>query len=97
MIRYLIGIVSNALLPFAFACYLALNRRWWAGVVLLMLLFYPIALSKLAFFAPAWIVMLLVLSKFFDTRTTTILSLLLPILVGVILIARSDASFAHLL
>jgi hypothetical protein len=87
VIRYLIGIVSNALLPFAFACYVALNRRWWAGAtLLLMLLFYPIALSKLAFFAPAWMVVLVILLKFFDTRTTTILSLLLPMLIGVILI-----------
>ncbi len=53
IIRYLIGIVSNALLPFAFACYLALNQRWWAGVtLLLLLLFYPIALSKIAFLHP---------------------------------------------
>ena len=31
-IRYLTGIVSTVLLPFAFACYLALNRRWLAGL-----------------------------------------------------------------
>jgi hypothetical protein len=86
-IRYLIGIVSNTLLPFACACYLALNRRWWAGVTLVfMLLFYPITLSKLAFFSTAWIVALLVLSKIFESRITTILSLLLPMLIGVILI-----------
>lgn len=86
-IRYLIGIVSNSVLPFTLACYLALNQRWWAGVVLvLMLLFYPITLSKLALFAPAWIAALLVLSKFFEARTATVLSLLLPVLVGVVLI-----------
>ena len=33
-IRYLTGIVSTVLLPFAFACYLALNRRWLAGLPL---------------------------------------------------------------
>ena len=39
---YLIGIVSNSVLPFTLACYLALNQRWWAGAVLvLMLLFIP--------------------------------------------------------
>ena len=56
-IRYLIGIILSALLPFAFACYWALGRRWSAGTALvLMVLFYPITLSKFSFFAPAWIV-----------------------------------------
>ncbi len=93
ILRYLIGIVSSALLPFAFAGFLALNRRWSAGLaLLLMLLFYPITLSKLAFFAPAWIVMLLILSRLFEIRVATILSLLVPLLVGVILIAIVPAS-----
>ena len=93
-IRYLIGIVSNSVLPFMLACYLALNQRWWAGVVLvLMLLFYPITLSKLALFAPAWIAALLILSKFFEARTATVLSLLLPVLVGVVLIVTVPTAF----
>ena len=87
ILGYLIGIVSGALLPFAFACYWALNHRWWAVVTLLLLvLFFPITLSKLAFFAPAWIVGLLILSRMFGTRITVILSLLLPVLIGVTLI-----------
>jgi hypothetical protein len=86
-IRYLMGIASTALLPFAFACYLALNRHWHAGAaLLLMLLFFPITLSKFALFSAAWMVALLALSKIFESRVTTILSLLLPMLVGVILI-----------
>jgi len=92
VLRYLIGITSNALLPFAFACFLALNHRWWACVtLLLMLLFYPIILSKLAFFASAWIVALLILSKIFGSRISTILSLLVPTLIGVILIVTFPA------
>ena len=87
-IRYLTGIVSTVLLPFACACYLALNRRWWAAVpLLLMLLFYPITLSKFALFSTAWIVILLVLSRIFEPRAATILSILLPMLLGVILMA----------
>ncbi|WP_213770042.1 hypothetical protein [Bradyrhizobium sp. dw_78] len=82
-IRYLIGIVLSVLLPFAFACYWALNRRWSAGAtLLLMLLFYPITLSKFSFFAPAWIISLLVLSKIFEPRPTAVLSLFLPLLLG---------------
>jgi hypothetical protein len=71
------------LLPFAFACYWTLNRRWAAGAnLILMVVFYPITLSKFSFFAPAWIVALLVLSKIFEARMTTVLSLFLPLLLG---------------
>jgi hypothetical protein len=87
-IRYLTGIISTVLLPFACACYLALNRRWWATVpLILMLLFYPITLSKFALFSTAWVVILLGLSRILEARTTTILSVLLPMLLGVILMA----------
>jgi hypothetical protein len=87
-IRYLTGIVSSVLLPFACACYLALNRPWWAAVpLILMLLFYPITLSKFALFSTAWIVVVLVLSRIFEARAATILSILLPMLLGVILMA----------
>jgi hypothetical protein len=86
-IRYLTGIVSTVLLPFACAGYLALDRRRWAAVPLvLLLLFYPITLSKFGLFSAAWIVMLLVLSRFFEARTATILSVLLPMLLGVIML-----------
>jgi len=87
-IRYLTGIVSTVLLPFAFACYLALNRRWWAAVpLLLMLLFYPITLSKFALFSTALVVILLALSRIFEPRAATILSILLPMALGVVLMA----------
>ena len=87
-IRYLTGIMSTVLLPFACACYLALNRRWWAAVpLLLMLLFYPITLSKFAFFSTVWVIVMLVLSRFFEPRIATVLSVLLPMLLGVILVS----------
>jgi hypothetical protein len=87
---YLIGIVSNVLLPFAFACYFTLNYRWRAfAVLLLMILFYPITLSKFAFFAPMWILTLLIFSRFFEPRISVVLSLFLPMAVGFILIVWS--------
>jgi hypothetical protein len=91
IVRYLIGIVSSALLPFAFACFVLQSKFWRAGVVLiLLLLFYPITLTKLTFFTPVWLVGLGLLSKFFESRATAILSLLLPMLAGVILIILFD-------
>ena len=87
-IRYLTGIMSTVLLPFACACYLALNRRGWAAVpLILMLLFYPVTLSKFALFSTAWVVILMVLSRIFEPRAATILSILLPMLLGVVLMA----------
>lgn len=94
-IRYLTGIASTVLLPFVFACYLALNRRWWAILPLvLMLLFYPITLSKFALFSTFWMIFLLVLSRVFEARTALIVSVLLPMLAGVIIVATIPDRYA---
>jgi hypothetical protein len=90
-LNYWIGITSNALLPFVFACFVALRNHWRAGLALiLMLLFYPITLSKLAFFTPVWLVAIAYLSRIFEVRTTVVLSLLVPMLLGVIVVALFD-------
>lgn len=86
-LNYLVGIVRGALLPFAFAGFV-MRKAWWraGAVVLLLLLLYPVTLSKLALFAPLWLVGIAVLSKLFAARTVAILSLLGPILLGLILL-----------
>jgi hypothetical protein len=85
-LRYAIGTTSNALLPFAFACFVARRKRWRAAAaLLLLLLFYPITLTKLVLFAPFWLLFLTLLSRFFDAKTSVVLSLFLPISFGVIL------------
>ena len=87
-LSYAIGATSNALLPFAFACFVTRGNRWRAAaVLLLMLLFYPVMLTKLALFAPFWLLFLALLPRFFDVRTSVVLSLFLPISAGVILAA----------
>jgi hypothetical protein len=86
LLNYMIGITSTALLPFVFACYVlrsAFVRA--AAVLLLLLLFYPITLSKSAFFAPFWLVYITVISWALGSRVAVLLSLTLPILVGIIL------------
>lgn len=86
MTAYLIGITTSALLPFAFACYFERRQYWWAGVPLLLsLLFYQVTLSKLSLFTPAWLVVIALLASILKTRTSVILSLLLPMLAGVLL------------
>jgi hypothetical protein len=85
-LRYAIGATSNALLPFAFACFAARGNRWCAAtVLLLLLLFYPITLSKLALLAPFWLLFLTALSRYFEIRIAVVLSLFLPILAGIVL------------
>jgi hypothetical protein len=86
LLNYAIGITSTALLPFAFACFVERKDIWRAGAVLLLLLcFYPITLSKLALFAPAWMIGMLVLSKLFEIRVAIVISLLVPTAFGIIL------------
>lgn len=88
LLNYWIGITSNALLPFAFGCFVVRGNYWRAGITLvLLLLFYPITLSKLAFFTPAWLLVITLLLKICEARTTVVFSLLLPMLLGVILTA----------
>ena len=88
LLSYWIGITSNALLPFAFAC-LVMRRNYLRATVavILLLLFYPITLSKLTFFAPLWLVTITILSAMFTTRLAVILSLFAPMLAGVVLVA----------
>jgi hypothetical protein len=86
LLRYAIGATSNALLPFAFACFVARGDPWRAAAaLLLLLLLYPIMLTKLALFAPFWLLFVALLSRFFEPRTAVVLSLLLPLSAGVTL------------
>ncbi|WP_128932690.1 hypothetical protein [Bradyrhizobium zhanjiangense] len=85
---YCIGVTSNALLPFAFACFVERRNYWRAGLTLvLLLLFYPITLNKIAFFTPTWLLVMAVLTRLLDCRITVVVSLFVPLVVGVVLYA----------
>ena len=86
IVNYLVGITTTALLPFAFACFMERKYFWRAGAVLvLLLLFYPITLSKLALFTPMLLVGMVFLSRILEARTAVIVSLLVPMMVGLVL------------
>lgn len=86
-LRYAIGIALSALLPFAFASHLQFRQPRRAALALfLALAFYPITLSKLALFAPALLLGLLILISLFEARIASILALLFPLAVGLILV-----------
>jgi hypothetical protein len=87
IVNYSLAIVSGALLPFAFAGFIVRKAYWRAGAaLLLLLLIYPVTLSKLALFAPFLLLAIWLLSKIFDAKTTVIMSLLGPVLIGLILL-----------
>ncbi|MDE5443668.1 hypothetical protein GWG65_19905 [Bradyrhizobium sp. CSA207] len=86
-LQYAIGIVSGALLPFAYACFVQFKRYALAALCLLLLvLFYPVTLTKVSLLAPGWMLFLTVLCAYFETRMAVVLSLLLPILAGVLMV-----------
>jgi hypothetical protein len=96
LMNYLVKIVSGALLPFAFAGFVARKAPWRAmAILVLLLLCYPITLSKTVFFAPFWLIAALTLSRIFEARIAVILLLLAPIFAGLALITlfRAHAAF----
>ena len=87
ILSYLTVMNYSTLLPFAFAGFVERKAYWRSGAVLVLLLFfYPITLTKLALFAPIWLVAMLLLSRLVETRIAVVLSLLVPVLAGVLLV-----------
>jgi hypothetical protein len=95
IVNYLLGMTAGALLPFAFAGFAA-RKAWWRVLVVLVLLvlFYPVTLTKTALFTPFWLVCILLLSKLTPARITVMLSLLVPVVVGLLLISLLKADGA---
>jgi hypothetical protein len=84
-INYAIGIYTGALLPFAFAC--ALFQKRWIVLALLCgvaLLFYATTFTKISLLIPFYLIFIAALTSFFEARAVVILSLLIPIIAGLI-------------
>jgi hypothetical protein len=95
ILNYLTGIASSALLPFAFAGFAARKAYWRACAVLfLYVCLYPITLSKTNLFTPLLLAGMLVLSKLFEARIAIVLSLLGPVLAGLVLVLLFGANGA---
>jgi uncharacterized membrane protein YidH (DUF202 family) len=87
-VNYLLAVVSTALLPFALAGFVAIKAPWRAAaVLLLLLLFYPVTINKTALLTPLWLVFMLALSRIFEARVAVIVSLLAPVVIGLVLFA----------
>jgi len=83
---YAIGATSMVLLPFAFSGLLMQGARWRATAALaVLLMFYPVTLTKLTLFAPIWLLLLTMLSRLAEIRKAVVLSLCAPLAIGVLL------------
>ncbi|WP_454628664.1 hypothetical protein [Bradyrhizobium cenepequi] len=88
VIQYAIGNVNGALIPFAIAYALSRGRRWIAAwLSLVSLLYFPITLTKTAIFAAPFIIFMSVVSSRLEPRISVILSLLVPLSIGVLSVA----------
>jgi hypothetical protein len=84
-LRYMIGITSSSLLPFAFACFAIRQKYWLAAFALALLLaYFPIMLTKISLFTPLWLIFILLLSAAFEARAGVVLSLLVPSTIGLL-------------
>jgi hypothetical protein len=93
---YLFGITSTALLPFAFAMFVEKRALWHAAAVLLLLvLFYPVTLTKTAFFAPAWLLVMLAVSRFVQPKVTVTITMLAPVAIGLVLLGLYNAGLSR--
>ncbi|WP_154071366.1 hypothetical protein [Bradyrhizobium lablabi] len=82
-VQYLLGNISGALIPFAFACLLA-KRRWLMLFALFSVsaMYYAVTLTKVSLFLPFYLVFIALLSMMFEAKISAVLSLLIPLLVG---------------
>lgn len=87
VLNYLDSWLAAALLPFAFAWF-ATQRRYLLAALSIVLIaaFYPVLLNKTVAFAGVWLLLLFVLFSLFEARRAAILSLLLPLLFGLIVV-----------
>jgi hypothetical protein len=92
VLRYLNGILVVSVLPFAFA-YFGLRRRYYrAGIsIFLMLLFYPVLLTRTVLFAPVWLVFSLLMFRTLEARVATILVSIVPLTLGLAIYAVASS------
>ena len=85
ILNYLIGWMTGAVLPFCFA-YFAWYRRYLIAAIAILLMwgFYPIVLNKSVVFGGLWLPFLFVLFRLFEPKRATILTLLIPMIPGII-------------
>jgi hypothetical protein len=91
IIEYAIGNINGALIPFAFACFVV-RKRWimLAAAIAVSLLYYPVTLTKVSLLNAPFLIGMAILSWRLEVRICVILSLLIPLGVGLWGVAGLD-------
>ncbi len=89
-LEYLIGNTIGALVPFAIA-WVVIQKRWPIAAALstVLLLFYPITLTKTALFAAPFLLFMAALTRYMQPKWGVVLSLLIPLCFGEIEVANA--------
>jgi hypothetical protein len=94
LLDYAIHNLIGALIPVSFAICME-QRRWRLATALcaLSLLLYPVTLTKTALLFAPWLVFMAALSKLFEARFAAVLSLSVPLAIGIGAIFASGSGF----
>jgi hypothetical protein len=84
-IRYAIAICTTTILPFCYAWSITRKRYLIAAAALIAIAaYYPVSLNKTTLLTPFWLVALTILIRFASWRIAIVLSLLIPMIIGII-------------
>jgi hypothetical protein len=85
LVLYFVGMFQGALFPFSFAC-LWMRRRWYllTALCVVSMLFYPAMLNKTAILTAPFLIFVGILARRFEARAVVVLSLLIPLTIGLI-------------
>lgn len=87
LLGYGVGIMSNAIMPFAFAFFLERKKYWFGALALLLLAgFFPITLTKSSLISPVWLLFVAVLATIFEARIAAMLTMFIPMAAGLFVI-----------
>lgn len=91
LLEYAIGNINGALIPFAFACCVA-RKRWllMGALCAVASLYYPVTLTKVALFTAPFLLFITLISSLFEEGNSAILSLLIPMAIGVSMVFGHD-------
>ncbi|WP_426433934.1 hypothetical protein [Bradyrhizobium genosp. P] len=88
--EYAIGNINGALIPFALACAFMRDRKWIvAALCVVSLAYYPVTFTKTAILTAPFVVFVAAVSLRFEARIVVILSLMVPLMIGLAAIGGS--------
>ncbi|MBR0801602.1 hypothetical protein JQ615_40340 [Bradyrhizobium jicamae] len=92
LVEYAIGNINGALIPFALACAIMRDRKWMvAALCVVALAYYPVTFTKTAILTAPFVIFLAAMSLRLEARIVVILSLMIPLAIGLAAAGGSGA------